>query len=1004
MPEVLVFDADAGSRSTLAVDLHSVHTNTSAAGHQHPWHELLDEPKQLQPPGEGPCTASGTEDITTQGLLEGLEDLYDEECEGSVSATVSLAKDDAELDELDNMDPDEADAIMRGLDDFEPVKSPAKEHGDSQHDTGADTAAKQTVVQSSQLLGEQELGEMGDAEAGRIIGSFGGFSTAFSARKTASSDQAPGNTNSQRVKTESLQGATAASSPGMGPGADELSDMNDAEAQSIITSLGGFARPRARAKQAPAVAASTPTPQTRQEDQRHSPIRRQPEPAPKAASPFPSKNDVLSARRALKLEGGKPQAHGFSSPLRKPVAPPGIRSSPGITPRRAVAVNVPRRQLAFKLPGLKRPPARQQQFNSPTKRLAVDGEPSPCSNGQPTVRRMQFAQRFRSPTKIPGTDRPDDQGASPRPLLRNRPPPMLPPVTSKRPGPSPPEASQQPARVFDLTPPQERCNLKSLAGLVDAGQLQDVPRDALAMTSGLAATYGFPLGAPGMRWGVDEARQALLGRGCVPGVVNPSWVRNHFRWAVWSSACYSRRIPSRWHEFWSIDHVLYRLLYRYEREYVRGERSALKQVLEGDAAPQQLMILCVASIESDHADTTIEVTDGWYSIGASVDQALKQAILNGRLRIGDKIACSGASLHGATEGVDPLSAESQRVTLALGANCVRRARWHARLGFQRNGAMFMSLAAIHRQGGAVGATLDVVVMRRYPTLFMEYLPNGQRVIRSEKEEVRISLASDERRAARMQEIMEQRRAQCDPDALAQMQASELERYTVDKGAEDEAAAMGVVDEELPPRQVQPFFRMRVCDYPAHECKPSGADAAGQALVTVWNSRSIEAGDLAEGSRLQIVGAKVSPRGTRHQTSSQQAGTIVSLNVSTSGGRLKPMPANPQLVAETEYCDRGALHVDELRHVKPNQEVDVTGSVSSHRPGQNSQMSVLRLCSTDDHGAEHIAEIRFPDSVFGAIKPQAGSTVTVHNCWYTQQPGAESRMYQLYADDTAKFAL
>lgn len=70
------------------------------------------------------------------------------------------------------------------------------------------------------------------------------------------------------------------------------------------------------------------------------------------------------------------------------------------------------------------------------------------------------------------------------------------------------------------------------------------------------------------------------------------------------------------------------LLNRYEREVNNGHRSAIKRILEGDALPSSMMVLCVSAIhmnfvpkiethpeaqngaENSYA-AKLELTDGW---------------------------------------------------------------------------------------------------------------------------------------------------------------------------------------------------------------------------------------------------------------------------------------------------------------------------------------------------------------------------------------------------------
>ena len=69
-------------------------------------------------------------------------------------------------------------------------------------------------------------------------------------------------------------------------------------------------------------------------------------------------------------------------------------------------------------------------------------------------------------------------------------------------------------------------------------------------------------------------------------------------------------------------------LHRYEREVNNAHRSAIKRILEGDASPSAMMVLCISAIcsncdlenetcsvavigaENNNA-TKIELTDGW---------------------------------------------------------------------------------------------------------------------------------------------------------------------------------------------------------------------------------------------------------------------------------------------------------------------------------------------------------------------------------------------------------
>lgn len=67
---------------------------------------------------------------------------------------------------------------------------------------------------------------------------------------------------------------------------------------------------------------------------------------------------------------------------------------------------------------------------------------------------------------------------------------------------------------------------------------------------------------------------------------------------------------------------------RYEREVNHGHRSAIKRILEGDASPSTMLVLCISAIRSNcgskieassvaqdetesHSAAKVELTDGW---------------------------------------------------------------------------------------------------------------------------------------------------------------------------------------------------------------------------------------------------------------------------------------------------------------------------------------------------------------------------------------------------------
>lgn len=93
----------------------------------------------------------------------------------------------------------------------------------------------------------------------------------------------------------------------------------------------------------------------------------------------------------------------------------------------------------------------------------------------------------------------------------------------------------------------------------------------------------------------------------------------------------------------------------YEKELNCGTRPALRLITAQDVSTGLHMILCVSGIfwsESGIGDDglplvphpTLELTDGWYRLRTRVDEALARAARRGVIRVGRKIAVSGASV------------------------------------------------------------------------------------------------------------------------------------------------------------------------------------------------------------------------------------------------------------------------------------------------------------------------------------------------------------------------
>jgi hypothetical protein len=252
---------------------------------------------------------------------------------------------------------------------------------------------------------------------------------------------------------------------------------------------------------------------------------------------------------------------------------------------------------------------------------------------------------------------------------------------------------------------------------------------------------------------IVDLRKQLLLRGCSDSIISDMWLNNHYRWVCWKLAAMERRFPRFLAgNYLTFEHVILQLHQRYNKELGDGNRPILRRILNRDFAPSQSMVLCVSkiikrkrlpettgkseihaevSINSSDDEIIIELTDGWYSIVATMDHFLQDRVRKGKIAVGCKLMVSNAALEGAEDGIDPLdpiylsAMRSLTVRLKICANSTRLCKWTAKLGLVKSkdtlyGGLFRikSLSDIVRGGGSI-PLLFLVVCKRFPILFME---------------------------------------------------------------------------------------------------------------------------------------------------------------------------------------------------------------------------------------------------------------------------------------------
>jgi breast cancer 2 susceptibility protein len=126
----------------------------------------------------------------------------------------------------------------------------------------------------------------------------------------------------------------------------------------------------------------------------------------------------------------------------------------------------------------------------------------------------------------------------------------------------------------------------------------------------------------------------------------------------------------------------------------------------------------------------LELSDGWYKIKAHLDPVLARVLKRGALRVGFKLAISGASTEAPAGPSSKSSGEKkstilketddgkeEEVRLYLEGNATSRARWPETLGF-RPRPWVASLRSLSPDGGRI-PLMDIVISKVFPPMFVD---------------------------------------------------------------------------------------------------------------------------------------------------------------------------------------------------------------------------------------------------------------------------------------------
>ncbi|RPD82278.1 hypothetical protein L226DRAFT_607431 [Lentinus tigrinus ALCF2SS1-7] len=322
-------------------------------------------------------------------------------------------------------------------------------------------------------------------------------------------------------------------------------------------------------------------------------------------------------------------------------------------------------------------------------------------------------------------------------------------------------------KYFDLNPRPDRKTLAS-SGLhpqsytddemLDMGIDIDELRQMTPANAVYYTFYSMDLNADGedlpdtLRLGPEDALARLQERGCK--LATQQWVINHYGLILWKLAAMVCLEPEREQnprtKRWCWPEVMRQLLYRYERELNGGSRPALRLISTEDAPAACPMVLCVSKIVwspaviDDHGvpvdpHPELEITDGWYLLRAKVDLPLARAVRRGTIRVGTKLAVSGARLSGDRKEACEILDAYDSTCLELCGNSTHLAPWHAKLGFVKD-PFIATLDSLTADGGTVPA-MDLIVQKAYPIAYLEFVRNEDGSVsklgpRNEKEELK----------------------------------------------------------------------------------------------------------------------------------------------------------------------------------------------------------------------------------------------------------------------------
>ncbi|OHT06102.1 BRCA2 repeat family protein [Tritrichomonas foetus] len=303
-----------------------------------------------------------------------------------------------------------------------------------------------------------------------------------------------------------------------------------------------------------------------------------------------------------------------------------------------------------------------------------------------------------------------------------------------------------------------------------------LPRDA--------ETYRFEDGQ-----GSADCFVALIEMGFDPLLLKPIWLKNHYKWIVWKLKNLDLSYPNM-PQLLTYTNVLNELKYRAQTEILDAKRSCVRLIYERDGPPSAYMILVVSDILPDGC---LELSDGWYSIPATIDTLLSECVKNEEIVIGMKLRICCAQLDG-DDASGPLD-EGRNTRMILRINSVRRARWDSLLGYQKCALFAVSISSLVANGGPL-PYIEVVVQRKYPFLYREAPKEegGIAKVRTQDQQSRFEQAQEQKMSETIEKLRNEWQKELDEEGTDASNSSVLLRKYL-KATDQNAFLSSIVGEE-----------------------------------------------------------------------------------------------------------------------------------------------------------------------------------------------------------------